>query len=241
MDALRVTGPGALALCRVALPSPGADEVAVRVAFVGICGTDVEIARGDMVYYTSGAARFPCTLGHEWSGVVIEVGAGEAAARFAVGDHVVGECSVGCARAGCARCASGSYHRCADRTETGIMNRDGAAAERVVLPARALHRVAASVPLRAAALVEPAAVALNAALLANVGPGSLVAVLGDGPIGLLLLLVSRALGADAVFVVGADDARLALAARLGAAAVVDARGGADVPAALTLPPATVMG
>ena len=114
----------------------------------------------------------------------------------------------------------------------------------VVQPFDAAHPVAlraASVPLRAAALVEPAAVALNAALLANVGPGSLVAVLGDGPIGLLLLLVSRALGADAVFVVGADDARLALAARLGAAAVVDARGGADVPAALTLPPATVRG
>ena len=254
MDALRVVGAGApLELARVPVPRPGRGEVAVRVAFVGVCGTDLEIARGDMVYYTTGAARYPCTLGHEWSGVVCEVGEdvgdddggaagagtdgsggagaappqrGGAAARFAVGDCVVGECSVGCALPSCARCAAGAYHRCAARTETGIMNRDGAAAEVVVLPARALHRVAAHVPLRAAALAEPLAVALNACELARVGAGSVVAVLGDGPIGLLLLLVSKALGAAAVFVVGADDARLALASRLGASGVVDARDGA---------------
>ena len=75
MDALRVVGAGApLELARVPVPRPGRGEVAVRVAFVGVCGTDLEIARGDMVYYTTGAARYPCTLGHEWSGVVCEVG-----------------------------------------------------------------------------------------------------------------------------------------------------------------------
>jgi hypothetical protein len=231
MDALRVTGAGALSLCRVPRPEPGPGEVAVDVAFVGICGTDLEIARGDMVYYTTGAARYPNTLGHEWSGIVSAVGEGVSA--FAAGDAVVGECSIGCELPSCARCAGGAYHRCAARTETGIMNRDGGAAERIVLPARVLFRVGPALSLRAAALIEPAAVALNAVSLGGVrAGGGLVVVLGDGPIGLLLLMTAIAKGADAVLVVGADPARLALAARLGAEAVIDARATHDVPGAL---------
>ena len=231
MDALRVTGAGALALCRVPRPEPGPGEVAVDVAFVGICGTDLEIARGDMVYYITSMARYPNTLGHEWSGRVGAVG--EGVSGFAVGDAVVGECSIGCELPTCARCAGGAYHRCAARTETGIMNRDGAAAERVVLPARVLFRLGPTLSLRAAALIEPAAVALNAVSLGGVrAGGGLVVVLGDGPIGLLLLMTALAKGADAVLVVGADQARLALAARLGAEAVVDARTTPDVPGAL---------
>lgn len=103
------------------------------------------------------------------------------------------------------------------------MNHDGAAAEYCAMPVRSLHRVSRSVPLRTAALVEPTAVALNAVNLARVGPSSTVAVFGDGPIGLLLLLCARAHKARCVVVAGADDARLALALSLGADAVVDVR------------------
>jgi len=237
MVALRVLAPGELALVRV--PRPGsaalpllAGQAAVRVRLVGVCGTDVEIARGDMIYYTSGLARYPCTLGHEWVGDVVALGPGASATGcgIAVGDRVVGECSIGCHE--CASCLGGAYHRCAARRETGVMNLDGGAAEVVALPLRALHRVSRAVPLRSAALVEPTAVALNGVRLGGVAPGKRVAVVGDGPVGLLLLQVARACGAETVVLVGADDARLALGTILGASAVVDARAAADVPAAV---------
>jgi L-iditol 2-dehydrogenase len=222
MVALRSTSPGVLELQRVRHPVAQPGEVYIRVLLAGICGTDVEIADGVMAYFTSGAAAYPVTLGHEWVGEVAAIGEG-LDDSLALGDRVVGECSVSCAQ--CATCASGAYHRCATRTETGILNRDGALAEFLVLPRRSVHVVRPSVPLRAAALIEPTAVALNAVRLGGVGPASVVAVIGDGPIGLLILLVARAAGA-AVVVVGADDARLALAARLGATATIDVRGAA---------------
>lgn len=228
MLALRVTGPGASGLSRVPVPACGPADVLVRVHLAGVCGTDLEILGGHMAYFVSGQARYPVTLGHEFVGEVVAAGA--AVTALAAGDRVVGECSVGCAA--CATCARGAYHRCAARSETGIMNRDGGCAEYVLLPARAAHRVPRALPLRAAALVEPTAVALNGVRLGGVGAASRVAVIGDGPIGLLLLQVARAAGAAAVALVGADDARLALGARLGAVAVIDARTCADIPAAL---------
>ena len=220
MLALRVTGPGAVGLSTVPVPRVLPGEVLLRPLLVGVCGTDAEIIAGHMAYFSEGGgAYYPITLGHEWVGEVVDVGDGTS--QFGVGDRVVGECSLGCG--GCATCMSGAYHRCAARRETGIMNCNGAAAEFLVFPARSLHRVSPSLPLRAAALVEPTAVAYNAVTLARVGPASTVAIMGDGPIGLLLLLVARAFRAQRVVVVGADTARLALALSLGADAVVDVR------------------
>lgn len=245
MTALRATAPGVIELVTVPRPIPGPDDVLIRVLLAGICGTDVEIADGVMMYFTSGAAAYPVTLGHEWVGEVAGLGSGLVdGAGLVLGDRVVGECSVGCQL--CATCEGGSYHRCAQRTETGILNRDGALAEFLVLPRHAVHAVGA-LPLRAAALIEPAAVALNCVRLGGVGPGSSgVAVVGDGPIGLLMLMMARAAGAARVVIAGADASRLALAARLGADACIDVRAVVDVPAAIAAacsggrPPGTVL-
>jgi 2-desacetyl-2-hydroxyethyl bacteriochlorophyllide A dehydrogenase len=226
MKAIQVIGPEMARLVELPLPEPVAGEVAIRVEAVGICGTDLEIIGGNMAYYTAGLARYPVVIGHEWVGEVAALG--EGVAGLAVGDRVVGEVSIGCMT--CPTCRSGAYHRCPRRTETGVMNRDGGMAERVVLPAWAVHRVARTVDLRSAALVEPTAIAYNAVRLATVGPESRVAVVGDGPIGLLLLQVARAKGARHVVVIGADYRRMALARQLGALAVVDARMGRSVDA-----------
>lgn len=224
MKAIEVTGPRQFRLADAPWPAPAAGEISIAVRGVGICGTDIEIIDGTMAYFTAGLAHYPIIIGHEWVGEVMSLGPG--VSGFSFGDRVVGEVSIGCMT--CEVCRSGAYHRCPRRTETGVLNRNGGMAEQIVLPAWAVHHVSPSVDLRSAALVEPTAVALNAVRLANVGPDSRVVVVGDGPIGLLLLQVVRAKGASSVVLVGADDQRLALAAGLGAAAVVDARSG-DVP------------
>jgi 2-desacetyl-2-hydroxyethyl bacteriochlorophyllide A dehydrogenase len=221
MKALQVMGPGQIDLVEVPAPEPGPGEVAIEVEAVGICGTDLEIIGGNMAYYTAGLAKYPVIIGHEWAGQVVELG--EGVSGLSKGDRAVGEVSIGCMA--CPTCRAGAYHRCPYRTETGVMNRDGGMAERIVLPAWAVHRVSPHVGLRSAALVEPTAIALNAVRLAGICPKSRVAVIGDGPIGLLLLQVSRAMGASGVALVGADAQRMDLAQRLGASAVIDARAG----------------
>lgn len=221
MQALEVTGPKQFHLADVPRPEPGDDEVVVAVEAVGICGTDVEIIDGGMAYFVAGLAHYPIVIGHEWTGRVARVGRG--VSDLAAGERVVGEVSIGCMK--CATCRSGAYHRCPQRTETGVLNRSGGMADEIVLPRWAIHRVPSSVDVRSAALVEPTAVALNAVRLADVTGASRVVVVGDGPIGLLLLQVARAKGAQSALVVGADDARLALAKTLGATAVIDSRTG----------------
>src|SRR3954452_10240864 len=139
-------------------PSPGAGELLIAPTAVGICGTDREIFEGSLVYFREGWAKYPIVPGHEWVGEVVEVGAG--VEGFAPGDQVTGETPLGCGR--CPRCRAGDYHLCALRTETGILNRDGAMASRMVFPARAAHH-AGGLPPRAAALREPATVALSGA------------------------------------------------------------------------------
>jgi L-iditol 2-dehydrogenase len=221
MKALQVTAPGTFAVTDVAPVTPGDCEVAITVRAVGICGTDIEIIDGTMAYYTSGQAHYPIVIGHEWVGEVAALGSG--VSDFSKGDRVVGEVSIGCMV--CDVCRSGAYHRCPRRTETGVMNRSGGMAEQVVLPAWAVHRINPSVDLRAAALVEPTAVALNAVRLAALKPTDSVVVIGDGPIGLLLLQVAKAKGAERVILIGANDRRLALAATFGPLDVIDARSG----------------
>lgn len=228
MKAIVITGPRAAELRAVPTDPMGPGDVLVRLLATGICGTDVEIFEGTMPYFTAGMARYPVIPGHEWVGEVVETGS--AVTGFNPGDRVVGECSVGCMA--CATCRAGHYHRCAARTETGILNRNGGFAEYVTFPAQFLHRIAASVPIECAAMVEPAAVAFNGVCRAGVSPRDTVAVVGDGPIGLLVAMMARAFGAASVTMVGGTPHRLALARDLGADATIDINRTDDVAAAL---------
>jgi 2-desacetyl-2-hydroxyethyl bacteriochlorophyllide A dehydrogenase len=176
---------------------------------VGICGTDLEIFEGSLVYFREGWAKYPIVPGHEWVGEIVDVGAG--VEGFAPGDQVTGETPLGCGR--CARCLAGDYHLCALRTETGILNRDGAMASRMVFPARAAHH-AGGIPARAAALIEPATVALNGVRRGHVA-GRSVLVVGAGTIGLLAAQCAVAEGAASVAMSDTREDRLALAATLG--------------------------
>lgn len=217
MKAIVISGPNHAEFMDVTLPAPAKDEVCVRVLATGCCGTDVELLEGTMPYFTSGLGKYPLIPGHEWTGEIAEIGS--EVRGFTVGDRVVGECSCGCMR--CQRCRTGHYHRCAYRTETGVLNRAGGFAEYMNFPATFLHRISRDVPVESACLVEPAAVAFNGIRKAQVSPSDDVAIFGDGPIGLLLVTMAKAFSARSVTLVGATAERLAIGASLGATAVIN--------------------
>ena len=213
MKAIQVFGPREVKLVEIDAPICQPDEVKIKIDAVGICGTDIEIINGGMPYYTSGMAYYPIVLGHEWCGTVIEHGS-QASEKIKIGDRVVGEVSLGCRL--CSLCLEGNYHRCRNRVETGVMNKNGGLADYIVMPSHAVHVISQRIDVRAAALVEPTAIAYNAVKLGEVSSNSRVAIIGDGPIGLLLLQVALAMGARKTVLIGADQKKMSLARDLGA-------------------------
>jgi threonine dehydrogenase-like Zn-dependent dehydrogenase len=180
-------------------PDVAAGDSLLRVRRAGICSTDLEITRGYM--------GFSGILGHEFVADVIE-----SADPDLVGKRVVGEINVVCGK--CDLCAAGLSTHCRDRTVLGILNRDGAFADYVRLPAVNLHVVPASVDDDAAVFVEPLAAAFQ--VIRQLGPGGesgrWVTVLGDGRLGLLVAQVMRNAGYP-VRVVGRHQAKLDLCER----------------------------
>ncbi len=211
MRALVISGPGRHGLFDHVLPPPGPDDLLLAPLAVGLCATDTELLDGSMVYLRDGQAHLPMVPGHEWVAQVVDAGHG-----FAGGEVVVGECSVGCGA--CPVCAAGAYHQCPDRTETGVMNRDGALAQRMRFPARSAHRVPAGVSVPDAAFAEPTAVALRAVLRSEADRGSRVLVVGGGTLGWLAAAVLLDLLDADVAVLEPDAHRRDRLAALGARA-----------------------
>lgn len=211
MRAFVITAPGKAEVRDVPPPEPGPGEVVVAVERAGVCGTDAEFFSGEMEYLRSGAAAYPIRIGHEWSGVVAEVGAGVDPGW--VGRWVTGDTMLGCGT--CGRCASGRQHLCADRYEIGIRGGwPGALAERLPVPARALVPLPEAVDPTLGALVEPGANALRAVRAAALHPGDRLLVVGPGTIGLLVALIAAARGAE-VHLLGATGASLDFARSIG--------------------------
>ena len=197
-------------------PSCGPDEVLIRVAYAGICGSDLHIYNQGMFI-----RHIPETMGHEFAGIVEETGS--AVTGFSAGDLVTANPMVPCMT--CESCRSGSFNTCENLSFIGEC-RQGCFAEYIALPARTLIRIPAGTDLRQAALTEPLAVALNICRRADFQPGDRVAVLGAGPIGLLTIQAARALyGVSDVTAADLSEARRTLAARIGAARAVSALDG----------------
>jgi threonine dehydrogenase-like Zn-dependent dehydrogenase len=222
MRALVVDRPGVSAVRQVPDPVPGLGEVLVKVAAVGICGSDLEVLDGRR---PAAYVRYPVVPGHEWAGRVLAAGPG--VDGLAPGDPVVAEGLRACGV--CDRCAEGRTNICtAAYAETGF-TRPGALAERLVVPAGLLHRLPADRPLEPAALLEPAACVASGLLEAGMPlPGSRVAVVGDGPLGLLALLLLGTTAPAELVLVGARPARSAFGPRCGATRVVAATDGATL-------------
>jgi (R,R)-butanediol dehydrogenase/meso-butanediol dehydrogenase/diacetyl reductase len=184
---------------------PGPGEVELAPAYVGICGTDLHIFHGDM----DARVTVPAVLGHEMAGRVVRVGPDVEA--WAHGDAV----TVMPLRWDdtCPACRAGHQHICQHLDFIGI-DSPGAMQQRWTVPASTLIRLPGSLPLDRAALVEPTAVAVHDVGRAGVRDGERVVVVGGGPVGVLIALVARAVGAD-VRVVELSAHRRLLAEELG--------------------------
>lgn len=187
--------------------TPG--DVIVEVERVGICGTDLAIVHG-----AHPRAQHGLIFGHEIVGVVAE--AGEDGPQ--VGTRVAVEPLISCGE--CRACREGATHVCRRLGLYGI-DAPGGLAQRVALPSHVLHEIPPHVAVDAAALVEPLAVAVHAARLAAVGEGDVVAVYGAGPIGVLVAMVARHLGASRVFIAEPHEWRRGVARDLGFEAVAN--------------------
>jgi len=202
-------GVGHLCLMDMPQPRPGPGEVLIEVHASGICGTDVHVKNDTFPYWP------PVILGHEFAGVVAELGPD--CRRWAVGDRVVGEPHTRhCGH--CHLCRTGNVQICPEKRSPG-WGIHGSMAKCLVMPEQLLHRIPDSIDFATAAVIEPAANAVHDVLeRAGVTAGDFVVVLGPGPIGLLAAMTARAAGARNVVVVGAaadEGLRLGKARELG--------------------------
>lgn len=189
---------GKLTLRDVEKPRAGPGEALIEVLRAGICGTDREILKG-----YSGFRGIP---GHEFVGRVVECR--EKSHKNLLGKRVVGEINVTCGT--CDWCLRGLGRHCPHRTVMGIVNRPGAFAQFVTLPVVNLHEVPNEIPDEAAVFVEPLAAAAEILEQMRIDPGTRVAVLGAGRLGLLVAQVLRQAEAE-VTVIGRQAEKLALA------------------------------
>jgi len=193
MRAFALTGPRQYRVEEVPRPVPAPGEAVVDVERVGLCGTDAEFFSGEMAYLHEGHTTYPLRLGHEWAGVVSEVG--QDVDPGWVGRRVTGDTMIGDGT--CRRCRRGRQHVCERRDEVGIRDgRPGALAEQIAVPVRSLHALPDVVDAVLGALVEPGGNALRCARAAQAGPGDSALVLGLGTIGVLAAMFLRADGAQ---------------------------------------------
>lgn len=210
MKAVVCYGDGVVKYEEIPTPAVTAGAVKVRVMACGICGSDIPRAMA------RGAHSYPIVLGHEFSGVVTETGAGVSSVQ--PGDHVVGIPLVPCFS--CEACRNGNYSQCKSYSFVGS-RQQGAFAEYIVLPERNIFKIADSIPFEQAALFEPSTIALHALFLTDYQPGGYVAILGGGTMGVFALQWANLLGAKKVVVIDRSPEPLQLSARLGAHAVVN--------------------
>lgn len=206
----RFYGIGDIRIDEVAKPIPGPHEALIKVAYAGICGSDLHIYRKGMF-----VARIPETMGHEFVGIVEAVG--EKVRNVGCGDRVVGDPRVGCGK--CAWCAEGGYNLC---PQLGFIGEavPGCFAEYLTLPADKLLLLPAEMDLRTAALVEPVAVAMHIVKRSGIRKNEHLGIIGAGPIGLLTMLAAKAIVQASVTMIDISPARLSLAQKLGAEQVL---------------------
>lgn len=191
------------------VPRPGRGEALVRVSAAGVCGSDRELYEGTR---PEGFRSYPIVPGHEWSGIVEATGPGTD--PDLTGSPVVGEGYRNCQI--CERCREGDTNLCMTGYDETGFTQPGAFADHLVLPARLLHPLPPGTDLRAAALLEPAAVAVAAVLRTAVRPGERVAVVGGGTLGLLAVQVLAAYSPAELLVVEPRTGRNAPAQGSGA-------------------------
>lgn len=191
-------------------PVPGEGQVLIQVKYTGICGSDIPRVNADACHY------YPNILGHEFSGVVKEVGDG--VTKLTVGDRVAGVPLIPCMK--CVDCQKGNYSLCKHYSFIGSRE-FGSFAEYVLVPESNAVKFEEEVSFEQGAFFEPATVALHGLERVDYKGGKTVAILGGGTIGLFVMQWAKIFGAKKVVVFDIAQERLELARKLGATAGIN--------------------
>ncbi|QPQ35087.1 2,3-butanediol dehydrogenase [Lysinibacillus sp. JNUCC-52] len=204
-------------------PTIASGKVKIKVHWAGICGSDLHRYTVGPIFipvkqlHHDRSDTYPLVMGHEFSGEVVEVGAG--VTKVKIGDAVVIEPTLACGE--CAACRKGKYNICKHLGFHGLSGGGGGFSQYTMVDERMVHKMPEGLSYEQGALVEPAAVALHAVRQSKLKVGDKAAVFGTGPIGLLVIDALRASGASEIYAVELSAERAAKAMELGATAVIN--------------------
>lgn len=201
-----MTAPGAIEFREAPDPVPQAGEVVVRMRRIGVCGSDIHVWHGKHPF-----TSYPVTQGHEVSGEIAAIGAG--VTDFSLGEKVTIEPQVVCGT--CHPCRHGKYNLCESLKVMGFQT-TGAASEYFAVDAKKVTKLPPAMDFDQGAMLEPLAVAVHAVRRFPDLKDAKVAVLGAGPIGILVAQAAKGLGAASVLITDVSDIRLAKARECGA-------------------------
>ena len=214
MDALVKTEPGkGLKLMQVPVPQPKAGEVLIKIRKTAICGTDVHIYNWDP--WSQKTIKTPMTIGHEYVGTIAALG--EGVKGLEIGQRVSGEGHIVCGH--CRNCRAGNGHWCEHTYGVGV-NRDGAFAQYLCIPATNVIPIADDLPDDIVSFFDAFGNATHTALMFDL-VGEDVLITGAGPIGIMAAAIARYAGARNVVVTDINDYRLGFAKEMGANRVVN--------------------
>jgi len=204
MKSIKILTPNLCELGKIDKPQPSEHEVLIQVMASGICGTDIHIFRGEYM------GDYPVIPGHEFSGVIEEIGS--AVTRFSVGDRVAVEPNIACDN--CYHCLNNRHNFCLNWQGIGV-TRPGGMEQYVCVPEKAVFNIG-KIPFEQGAFMEPLSCVLHGLQRLNASISDKVAILGAGPIGILLLQCIRCQGAATVWVVEKNKFRASFAKDMGA-------------------------
>ncbi|MCO7233513.1 MULTISPECIES: L-threonine 3-dehydrogenase [unclassified Cobetia] len=200
-------------MTETAVPEIGHNDVLIKIRKTAICGTDMHIHQWDE--WSQATVPVPMVTGHEYAGEIVALGS--EVRGYEIGDRVSGEGHITCGH--CRNCRAGRRHLCRNTEGVGV-NRPGAFAEYLALPAYNLFKLPDEISDDLAAIFDPFGNAVHTALAFDV-VGEDVLITGAGPIGIMAAAVIRHIGARHVVITDVNDYRLALAERMGATRTVN--------------------
>jgi 2-desacetyl-2-hydroxyethyl bacteriochlorophyllide A dehydrogenase len=209
MECVVIQKPKEIIVTEREIPEPGPVEVLIKVMASGICGTDVHIYRGEYL------GDYPVIPGHEFSGVITAVGS--QVKRFKVGDRVAVEPNIACDN--CSQCLNNRQNFCLNWQAVGV-TLPGGMEQYVTAPEKAVFNIG-DLPFEEAAFMEPLSCVVHGVERARIALADRIAILGAGPIGDLILQMSRLQGAAHITMLESNPGRAELACRLGADIVVN--------------------
>ena len=197
MDAIQYKALGKLELQQIDTPTPAAEEVLIKVASCGLCHTDIDVLHGRY-----GNSSFPVVPGHEYSGVVQEIG--QNVSSLSVGDRVVVDPNISCGT--CRACQRGLRNLCVDLQAYGVTT-NGGFSEYSVVRESGVHPIG-DMDFDLAALAEPLACVLNGVGVIETAGANNALVFGAGPIGVLMALALKDAGVNDVSIVDVSEESL---------------------------------